>query len=74
MVSDGHAVGLWGLISLLLLNFWIFQLGAGLALEVRTAVRERCGLIGGFSVKLALVVGQRQWSAVFNELEESKKT
>lgn len=52
------------------LDVRVFQLYAGLAGELGAAVREGSGLVGLVRVQLALVVGQRQGSAVFNQFQQ----
>lgn len=50
----------------------VFELGAVLALEDRTAVREARGLVG-FVGELALRIGLRQRAAVFYQLEQTAR-
>lgn len=52
------------------LDVWVFQFHAWLAGELRAAVRERGGLVGLVRIQLALVVGQWQWSAIFNQFQQ----
>lgn len=59
------------LISLLFFDFWVFELSAGFALEMRATVREGSGFVGGFSVQFAFVISKWQWTAIFDELEQS---
>lgn len=67
-ISQHNAENLGLLRWLLLLEFGVFQFDSGLAGELGTAVRESGSLVGLLLVQLALVISQRQRSAVFDQL------
>lgn len=52
-------------------DFWIFEFYAWLALELRTAVRERGRFVGLVGVQFAAFVGNWQWAAVFDRLQKA---
>lgn len=55
----------------LFLHLRVLQFHAILARKLGAAVRERRRLVGLFGVQLALVIGQRQWSAILDQLEQA---
>lgn len=65
LLLDGH-----GGASGILLELGVLQLHSSLAGELGTAVGEGGGLVGLLRVQLALVVGQRQRSAVLDQLQQ----
>lgn len=59
------------LISLFFFDFWVLQLCSGFTLEDGAAVWESSCFVGGFSVQFAFIVSKWQWTAIFDELEQS---